>query len=98
MSGFVCPNCKNETQIFAPTTGGALQMSKEMNVPFLGSVPIDPQLAKCCDQGLNYFEEYPKSPAVISLSNIISSKFYYILFLFQCLIVYYFRNKGNDWK
>ena len=83
MSGFVCPNCKNETQIFAPTTGGALEMSKEMNVPFLGSVPIDPQLAKCCDQGLNYFEEYPKSPAVISLNNIISSKFLLYSFLIQ---------------
>merc|ERR1712130_52710 len=71
MSGFVCPNCKNETQIFAPTTGGAQQMAKEMNVPFLGQIPIDPHLARCCDQGLNFFEEYPSSPAVRSLQSII---------------------------
>ena len=74
MSGFVCPKCKNETQIFAPTTGGALEMCKQMNIPFLGCLPIDPQLARCCDQGLNYFEECPTSPAVISLNNIITRK------------------------
>ena len=28
MSGFVCPNCKQETKIFAPTTGGAEKMAK----------------------------------------------------------------------
>jgi len=72
MSGFVCPNCKNETKIFAPTTGGAEAMAKEMNIPFLGRVPIDPQLARCCDQGLNYFEECPDSPAVVALNSIIS--------------------------
>lgn len=77
MSGFVCPNCKNETQIFAPTTGGAEAMAKEMQVPFLGRVPIDPQLARCCDQGLSYFEECPDSPAVIALNNIIESKFFH---------------------
>jgi len=71
MSGFVCPNCKNETQIFAPTTGGAQKMAKEMDVPFLGQIPIDPHLARCCDQGLNFFEEYPSSPAVRSLQSII---------------------------
>ena len=74
MSGFVCPNCKNETQIFPPTTGGAEKMAQEMEVPFLGRVPIDPQLARCCDQGLNFFDECPTSPAVIALKDIITRK------------------------
>lgn len=67
MSGFVCPNCKNESKIFKPSTGnmvifflilflakalgGAKGMCDEMNVPFLGSVPIDPKLARSCDEG-----------------------------------------------
>merc|ERR1712110_547078 len=38
---------------------------------FLGKIPIDPHLARCCDQGLNFFEEYPSSPAVRSLQSII---------------------------
>jgi Mrp family chromosome partitioning ATPase len=58
MSGFVCPNCKvsnsfscadewqNETKVFFPTTGGAEKMALEMNVPFLGRIPLDPRIAK----------------------------------------------------
>jgi Mrp family chromosome partitioning ATPase len=44
MSGFVCPNCTKESFIFAPSTGGAKPMADSMNVPFLGSIPIDPRI------------------------------------------------------
>eukprot|EP01091_Cochliopodium_minus_P011259 TRINITY_DN3141_c0_g4_i1.p1 TRINITY_DN3141_c0_g4~~TRINITY_DN3141_c0_g4_i1.p1 ORF type:complete len:321 (-),score=95.98 TRINITY_DN3141_c0_g4_i1:1-963(-) len=71
MSGFVCPNCKGESVIFKPTTGGALKMCEEMDVKFLGSVPLDPKLARCCDEGKNFFEEFPESPAVVKLKEII---------------------------
>ncbi|XP_050543303.1 cytosolic Fe-S cluster assembly factor NUBP1 homolog isoform X2 [Daktulosphaira vitifoliae] len=50
MSVFVCPKCKVTSEIFPKNTGGAAQMSLEMNVPFLGSVPLDPSLGKCCDE------------------------------------------------
>jgi Mrp family chromosome partitioning ATPase len=63
MSGFVCPKCTKETQIFAPNTGGAQKMCKEMGVPFLGKIPIDPRIGKSCDMGVNLFEEYPESPS-----------------------------------
>jgi Mrp family chromosome partitioning ATPase len=35
MSGFVCPGCKCESQIFPPVTGGARKMCEEMQVPLL---------------------------------------------------------------
>lgn len=38
MSGFVCPSCKGESQIFRPTTGGGRALAEEMGVPFLGAV------------------------------------------------------------
>jgi Mrp family chromosome partitioning ATPase len=44
MSGFVCPKCTNESFIFAPSSGGSAKMAKEMQVPFLGSIPIDPRI------------------------------------------------------
>jgi Mrp family chromosome partitioning ATPase len=72
MSGFVCPGCKNETKIFVPTTGGAQKMSEEMQVPFLGSIPIDPRIARSCDEGIVFMEEYPDSPATKSFNDIIS--------------------------
>jgi len=70
MSGFVCPKCKTETQIFAPTTGGARAMCQQMNVPFLGSIPLDPLLAKSCDQGKDFSVQAPQSIAAISFQSI----------------------------
>lgn len=61
MSGFVCPKCKTESQIFAPTTGGAEKMAKDLDVPFLGRVPLDPQLARACDEGESYLTRCPDS-------------------------------------
>jgi len=39
MSGFVCPKCGEITDIFK--SGGGEKMAEEMNVPFLGKIPID---------------------------------------------------------
>ena len=86
MSGFVCPKCTKESAIFAPSAGGARKMCQEMNVPFLGSIPLDPRIgkpfkfisliyvAKSCDMGVCLFEEYPNldSPAIDSYKTIIS--------------------------
>jgi Mrp family chromosome partitioning ATPase len=33
MSGFVCPKCTHESQIFQATTGGARALAKEMSIP-----------------------------------------------------------------
>ncbi|XP_076323296.1 NUBP iron-sulfur cluster assembly factor 1 [Tachypleus tridentatus] len=63
MSGFVCPKCKTESQIFPPTTGGAEKMAAEMNVPFLGKIPLDSQIGKSCDEGKSFLREVPDSPA-----------------------------------
>ena len=71
MSGFVCGNCKKETSIFAANTGGAQKMCIEMDIPFLGKIPIDPKIAKSCDLGSNLFENYPDSPCVKAYSEIV---------------------------
>ena len=38
MSGFVCPGCQTRYDIFG--SGGARAKAEEMQVPFLGDVPI----------------------------------------------------------
>jgi len=73
MSGFVCPKCKNTTQIFPPSTGGAEKMAKDYDIPFLGRLPLDPQLARVCDNGKSYIQEFPDSPGVLALNNIIKN-------------------------
>jgi len=52
MSGFVCPHCGERVDIF--DTGGGELLAKEMNVPFLGRIPIDPGIVEACDHGGPY--------------------------------------------
>jgi Mrp family chromosome partitioning ATPase len=73
MSGFVCPNCKTETQIFPSTSGGGEQLAKDMGVPFLGKIPLDPKIARACDEGEFYLGKYPDSPATKAFNNIFQS-------------------------
>ncbi|KAG8180193.1 hypothetical protein JTE90_017707 [Oedothorax gibbosus] len=57
MNVFVCPKCKVSTEIFPPTTGGGQRMSEEMNVPFLGKIPLNSQIGQGCDQGQLFVKE-----------------------------------------
>ncbi|CAG8501553.1 16540_t:CDS:2, partial [Acaulospora colombiana] len=72
MSGFICPNCKGESKIFDPTTGGARKMAQESGIKYLGSIPLDPRIGKACDAGLSFLDEYPDSPACKAYLNIIT--------------------------
>ncbi|XP_075293095.1 cytosolic Fe-S cluster assembly factor NUBP1 isoform X2 [Opisthocomus hoazin] len=71
MSGFVCPKCQNESQIFPPTTGGAEKMCQNLNVSLLGKVPLDPRIGKSCDSGQSFLAEAPDSAATSSYRSII---------------------------
>lgn len=73
MSGFVCPHCENCSDVFAPSTGGAEKMCEEMDVPFLGRVPLDPKLGSAADQGKDAFVVSPTSPAVKALGEIVAN-------------------------
>ena len=56
MSGFVCPRCGERTEIFG--SGGGERLAKEMNVPFLGRIPIDPEVTVSGDLGTPYIQNY----------------------------------------
>jgi len=49
MSGFVCPNCGETTDIFK--SGGGEDLAARVAVPFLGKIPIDPGVVQACDLG-----------------------------------------------
>ncbi|KAF9036980.1 P-loop containing nucleoside triphosphate hydrolase protein, partial [Hymenopellis radicata] len=71
MAGFVCPNCKSESQIFKPTTGGAKRLAEETGLELLGSVPLDPRIGMSADYGVSFIDEYPDSPATSAYLDII---------------------------
>ncbi|KAJ1920592.1 cytosolic Fe-S cluster assembly factor nbp35 [Coemansia sp. S142-1] len=72
MSGFVCPGCHNESRIFYPTTGGAQALCDELDIPLLGSIPLDPSIGRACDFGTSFIESNPSSPAAQALLKIIA--------------------------
>jgi len=61
MSGFICPKCGETIDIFK--SGGGKKMAAQLDVPFLGQIPIDPQIVRSCDSGQPYVQHYSSSPA-----------------------------------
>ena len=49
MSTLTCPHCKEEIDVFK--SGGGERIAKKMNVPFLGKIPLDPEITSKCDEG-----------------------------------------------
>ena len=71
MSGFVCPRCTHETDIFASTTGGARRLAEEKGIPYLGRVPLDPRIGMACDYGESFLDTFPDSPACAALRDVV---------------------------
>jgi len=69
MSGFVCPHCSECTPIFM--SGGGETLAEEFGIPFLGKIPIEPQLGSCGEQGKMYAEVYPESQVAKALQTIV---------------------------
>ena len=70
MSGFICPKCGEKTDVFK--SGGAENMAQQMNVPFLGRIPIDPHIVQSCDSGKPFVFHYNKSETAKAFENISS--------------------------
>jgi len=69
MSGFVCPNCGAEINIFK--VGGGENIAKDMNVPFLGRIPLDPNICKDSDEGIPFIVEHKTSAAAKAFMAIV---------------------------
>jgi ATP-binding protein involved in chromosome partitioning len=61
MSHFICPSCRTESDIFGK--GGGETLAREMNVAFLGRVPIYEPIRIGGDTGIPIVVGEPKSPA-----------------------------------
>jgi ATP-binding protein involved in chromosome partitioning len=61
MSYLVCPHCSGEVDIFSK--GGGKRMAEKFGVPFLGEIPIDPEIRKGGDEGLPIVVSHPESTA-----------------------------------
>jgi len=69
MSGLICPHCGKEIEVFKK--GGGERMALEMNVPFLGSIPIDPQVVEASDQGVPFVSHYSETKVAKAFEGIV---------------------------
>ena len=69
MSGFVCPKCGEITQILR--TGEGRRIADDMGVPFLGAIPMDPNIAEACDSGRAFIRHYAASPTAALVQDIV---------------------------
>jgi ATP-binding protein involved in chromosome partitioning len=59
MSGFICPHCEKETDIFSQ--GGGEKLALKYGITFLGKIPLDPAIVKSGDEGRPYMHFYGKT-------------------------------------
>jgi len=68
MSTFTCPHCGSDTDVFGQ--GGGDHMSAELDVPFLGAIPLDVDIVTGGDDGRPIVIERPESVATATFLEI----------------------------
>ena len=71
MSGFKCPHCGAQIDLFK--TGGGEKAAKDFELPFLGKIPLDVELVSSGDQGEPLMCNNKKSAARESFEKIVES-------------------------
>ena len=69
MSGLSCPHCGEQVDVFK--VGGGEQLAAEMDVPFLGRIPLDPQIVASGDSGAPFVQSLADSPAAKAFASVI---------------------------
>ncbi len=71
MSGFKCPHCGKDIDLFK--TGGGVKASNDFKIPFLGKIPIDPQIVETGDSGKTFMTKNKNLETVKSFKKIVEN-------------------------
>jgi len=71
MSGFVCPECGHEVNIFGE--GGAKKAATDMEITFLGNIPIDANITQDSDKGLPFVVQHMKTKAAEAFTAVVDN-------------------------
>jgi ATP-binding protein involved in chromosome partitioning len=69
MSGFSCPHCGAQIDLFG--RGGGEKASDDLGVPFLGRIPIEPEMVKLGDEGKPYIHFQQESETAKLMDGIV---------------------------
>jgi len=70
MSGFICPHCQQEIDIFGK--GEGKELAEELEIPYLGSLPMEIQVRENSDQGKPFIFADPQSQISQNFMEIVS--------------------------
>jgi ATP-binding protein involved in chromosome partitioning len=71
MSYFVCPSCDTRHHVFG--SGGGERTAKELNVPLIAQIPLQPDVVDSGDTGKPTMIAQPDSPAAAAIRELASS-------------------------
>ena len=71
MSGYYCRDCNAIKPLFPSTRppSGLAQDGRGLEIPCLGTVPFDPELARHCDRGVP-LQDFPETPVARALDHV----------------------------
>jgi len=70
MSGLACPGCGEIVEVFG--SGGGEALAAELELPFLGRVPLDPAVSRAGDEGAPTVASAPDSAAAVALRQVVA--------------------------
>lgn len=73
MSGFVCPCCGEQYNIFSK--GGGEALAQQLALPFIGRIPLDPSISQSCDSGTSFVEAHKDSKSLDELHKWVAEKY-----------------------
>ncbi|MCH2659492.1 Mrp/NBP35 family ATP-binding protein [bacterium] len=68
MSSFTCNKCGHDEAIFG--TGGGEQTARQLDIPFLGNVPLDPLARSQADTGTPVVQAHPEAASSQALAQL----------------------------
>ena len=71
MSGMICPHCGDTIDLFG--RGGGKKAAEDLNVPFLGAIPLDPEMVKAGDEGRPYVLCHADTPTWKAVDAVIEN-------------------------
>jgi septum formation inhibitor-activating ATPase MinD len=69
MSGFTCPKCGETVNILG--AGGGKRIAEELDVPFLGQIPMDSKICEEADKGISFVKGHVDSAAAKAFKEIV---------------------------
>ena len=50
-------------------------MAEQYDLPFLGALPLDPRVGRCCDEGKSFMDVYPDSKTTAIFKDLVARTF-----------------------